>query len=65
MKRVLIAVLAGAALLSAVPAEGAAKKTVTVGDNYLAPETLRVKRGTTVTWRWPGFEQGGGGVEAP
>jgi plastocyanin len=56
---VLIAVLAGAALLSAVPAQGAAKKTVTIGDNYFTPKTLKVKRGTTVTWRWPGFEAGG------
>jgi plastocyanin len=55
----LIAVLAGAALLCAVPAQGAAKKTVTIGDNYFAPKTLKVKRGTTVTWRWPGFEEGG------
>jgi plastocyanin len=55
----LIAVLAGAALLSAVPAQGAAKKTVTVGDNYFTPQTLTVKRGTTVTWRWPGFDAAG------
>ena len=59
MRVVLIAVLAGAALLSAVPALGAAKKTVRVGDNYYAPEALKVKRGTTVVWRWPGFEEGG------
>ena len=57
--RALIAVLAGAALISAVPAHGAAKKTVTLGDNYYAPTTLKVKRGTKVTWRWPGFDQGG------
>ncbi len=57
--RVLVAVLAGAALISAAPAQGAAKKTVTVGDNYFAPKNLKVKRGTTVTWRWPGFEQAG------
>ena len=57
--RVLIAVLAGAALLSAAPALGAARKTVTVGDNYLAPGKLTVKRGTTVTWRWPGYDQAG------
>ena len=57
--RALIAVLAGAALISAVPAQGAAKKTVTLGDNYYAPTTLKVKRGTNVTWRWPGFDQGG------
>ena len=57
--RVLIAVLAGAVLLSAAPALGAARKTVAVGDNFLAPGKLTVKRGTTITWRWPGYDQGG------
>jgi len=57
--KVLVAVLAGAALISAVPAQGAAKKTVTVGDDYFAPSKLAVKRGTTVVWRWPGFEAAG------
>jgi len=55
----MIAALAGAVLISAVPAQGAATKTVTLGDNYFAPKTLKVKRGTTVTWKWPGFEQAG------
>jgi plastocyanin len=58
-KRVIIAVLAGTALLSAVPAHGAARRTVDVGDDYFAPQTLKVKRGTTVIWRWPGFEAAG------
>ena len=31
----------------------------TLGDNYYTPQTLTVKRGTTVTWKWPGFEQAG------
>jgi plastocyanin len=57
--RVLIALLAGAALICAVPAQGAAKKTVTLGDNYFAPQALKVKQGTKMTWRWPGFDQGG------
>ena len=57
--RLLIVVLTGAALLSAAPALGAARKTVTVGDNYLTPGKLAVKRGTTVTWRWPGYDQSG------
>jgi plastocyanin len=57
--KVLIAVLAGVALLSATPALGAAKKTVAVGDNYFLPKKLSIKRGTTVVWRWPGFEEGG------
>jgi plastocyanin len=57
--RALVAALAGAALLSAAPAHGAARKTVAVGDNYFAPKTLTVDRGTTVTWRWPGYDQAG------
>jgi hypothetical protein len=31
-------VLAGAALVSAAPVQGAAKKTVKVGDNYFSPK---------------------------
>jgi len=59
--RTITAVAAGAALLvSAVPAAHAApKKTVNLGDNYYAPTTLKVKSGTTVTWKWPGFETAG------
>ena len=59
MRVVVIAVLAGAALISAVPAQGAPAKTINLGDNYYAPQTPKVKRGTTVTWRWPGFDQAG------
>ena len=57
--RSLIAALAGAALLSAAPAHGAAHKTVTVGDNYFVSQSLSVKRGTKITWRWPGYEEAG------
>jgi plastocyanin len=57
--RVLIAVLAGAALLSAAPASGAARKTVTVGDNYFTSQSLSVKRSTKITWRWPGYDLAG------
>jgi plastocyanin len=57
--RGLIAVLAGAALISAAPAHGAARKTVTVGDNYFTSPSLTVKRGTSITWRWPGYEEAG------
>jgi plastocyanin len=39
--------------------DGATKKTVELGDNYYAPKTLTVTKGTTVTWRWPGFEEAG------
>jgi plastocyanin len=56
-----LALVAGVALLSAAPAVAAAagKKTVKVGDNFFAPKTLTVSRGTTVTWKWPGFDQAG------
>jgi plastocyanin len=57
--KALLAVLAGAARVSAAPAHGAPKKTVRVGDDYLLPAKLTVKRGTTVTWRWPGFGAAG------
>jgi plastocyanin len=55
----LIAVLAGVALVSAAPAQAARHKAVTIGDNYFAPDALKVKRGTIVTWKWPSFDQAG------
>ena len=57
--KALIAIVASAALISAAPAHGAARKTVTVGDNYFTPQTTTVKRGTTITWRWPGYDGAG------
>jgi plastocyanin len=57
--KALIAAIAGVALLSAAPASAASRKTVRIGDNYLAPQTLKVKSGTRITWRWPGYDQAG------
>jgi plastocyanin len=58
--KALIAVIAGAVLLSATPAFGATpKKTLNVGDNYFAPQAVKVKSGTKVTWRWPGYDEAG------
>ena len=53
--------LAGVALLCAAPAQAAHArgKTVRIYDNYFLPDTLTVKRGTVVTWRWPGFDEAG------
>jgi plastocyanin len=48
-----------ALLVSATPAFGGAKKTVKVGDNFYTPRTLTVSKGTTVTWKWPGFDEAG------
>jgi plastocyanin len=60
--KALIAVVAGAALISAAPAAAGAaspSKTVHLGDNYFTPQTLTVKRGTKITWRWPGYDEAG------
>ena len=47
-----------ALLLSAAPAH-AGKKTVRVYDNYFLADSLTVKRGTVVVWRWPGLDEAG------
>jgi len=54
-------VIGAALLVGAAPAQGfaASKKTVKVGDNYYSPKALTVSRGTTVTWKWPGFDEAG------
>ena len=58
--RTALAVLAGAALLvSAAPAQAARKKTIHIGDNYFAPASVNVKKGTIVTWKWPSFDMAG------
>jgi plastocyanin len=62
VSRSLILVLAGAALLCAAPAQAVAKpkgKTVHIGDNYFTPTTVKVHKGATVTWKWPGFDMAG------
>jgi plastocyanin len=51
--------VAGVALmLSAAPAQ-AGKKTVRIYDNYFLADSLSVKRGTVVVWRWPGADEAG------
>jgi plastocyanin len=44
---------------TASAAAAASKKTISVGDNFYAPKTVSVRKGTTVTWKWPGFDQAG------
>ena len=60
-RRLAVTCAAGAALGCAAPAvAGAPKgKTVRIGDNYFTPHTLKVRKGTTVTWKWPGADVGG------
>jgi plastocyanin len=66
MRRTLsgLAVLAGATALAVAPAtagtsaptaHAARTKTVQIGDNYYAPATLKVRKGTYVRWRWPDY----------
>jgi plastocyanin len=49
--------VAGVALVCAAPAQ--AGKTVRIYDNYFLKDDLTVKRGATVTWRWPGVYEAG------
>lgn len=59
--KLVLTVVAGVALLSAAPAAQAAPKgkTIHIGDNFFLPDAVKVKRGATVTWKWPGFDQAG------
>jgi plastocyanin len=59
--RPVLAVLAGAVLVCAAPAQAGTPKpkTVRIYDNYYLKDALEVKKGTTVIWRWPGFEEAG------
>jgi plastocyanin len=61
LSRLVMTAVAGAALLGAAPAVAgsALRKTVRIGDNYFTPQTLKVKKGTTVTWKWPGADVAG------
>ena len=61
MRLAAVAVVAGVALLSATPAQAARPKgkTIRIFDNYFVPDAVKVKRGATVTWKWPGFDQAG------
>jgi plastocyanin len=56
-----VTVLAGVALMGAAPAQAATPKgkTIRIYDNYFVPDSVTVKRGAMVTWRWPSFDQAG------
>jgi plastocyanin len=56
--RLIVVLLAGAALIGAAPAQ-AGTKTVRIYDNYFLPDELKVARGSTVVWRWPGADEAG------
>ena len=56
MRPVVAAALVGAVVLAATATTDAAKtpptKKVTVGDDYFAPLTMKVKPGTKIVWKW-------------
>jgi plastocyanin len=56
----LLVAFAAPAVAGHPPARAAAAKTrtVTIGDNYFSPKTLKVKRNTTVKWVWGPKGQG-------
>jgi plastocyanin len=59
-----LVIAAGVALLCATPAlarhhHHAKRKTVLVRDYYFSPHALKVKRGTKITWKWPGAGETG------
>lgn len=61
LTRLVVTSAAGAALLCAAPAVAGTslRKTVHIGDNYFTPHALTVKKGTTITWKWPGADVAG------
>jgi plastocyanin len=62
VRAAVLTVVAGVALMGAAPAVAAAApkgKTIRIGDNFFLPDAVKVKRGATVTWKWPGFEEAG------
>ena len=48
---ILLAVLGAFTAASALASSG---RTIKVADSYFATKTLRIGRGTTVTWKWEG-----------
>jgi plastocyanin len=59
---VVAATAAGTASAGDPPAHAAATKTVTIGDNFFSPKTLKVRKGTIVQWVW-GPDNSGTAVE--
>jgi plastocyanin len=55
MRKIIPLVLAALVLaLLAMPAFGSSTKTVKMGDSFFKPKTLKISKGTRVTWNWAG-----------
>lgn len=57
MKRLIAVALTSAFLIAlAVPAFASAPtKSVTIGDDFYRPTSLKIKHGTKVVWKWTGM----------
>ena len=58
MRKLIVSLLAAAALMALAAPSFAAGRSVKIGDDYFvrddATPTVRVDKGTRVTWRWSG-----------
>jgi len=50
---VIVPLALAAALVAAAPAAAPKPRTVTIADNYYAPDKLTVRKDTRIRWRWP------------
>jgi len=48
-------VLAALVAAPATQAGGAKSKIIKIGDNFFAPDSVKVTKGTKVVWRWPKY----------
>jgi plastocyanin len=48
-------VMGALVVVPASQAGGAKSKVVKIGDNYFAPDSLKVAKNTKVIWRWPKY----------
>jgi plastocyanin len=58
LRRKIAAATLALGLLALVPASqaGSAKsKVIKIGDNFFAPDAVKVAKGTKVIWRWPKY----------
>jgi plastocyanin len=49
-----LAAVAVATAAAAAPSNGASTKTVSLKDNFFAPKSLSIAKGTTIKWVWKG-----------
>jgi plastocyanin len=58
LRRKIAAATLALGLLALVPASqagGAKSHVIKIGDNFFAPDAVKVAKGTKVVWRWPKY----------